>query len=576
MLNLNHLRSLDLKGLTITAQINPDGSLGPVGGLFAKMWVAARDADFPLTRMVVVATDQDLKAEGIDLTPVRLDVSQQVFKDHDREIHVIKARALDEAVELLHLVQDKFWGKIEETLPELPEFVGRQRLLTEIEKWKQHTASGYLILVGGMGLGKTTLLAKLVHDARYQALHGEPRKDPIFHFIDYHPHSTGEPGTICQQFYHQLRRKYRLPEHGGKSIEVKLEHLLSAISRQLPNGEKEVLLLDAADQVEPGTVLLPQVLRRLPRGILCIITSRPDQRWKQECLDTEEWLVEDFLDARQDAAALLRMRGQRLTAPLAVELIERIEHAETLPVMYTLDKCLSKLEYPERSFASEEQLQDLRSSSEAWLASPETLVNRELDLCLHDLENQGISREQTVRTLGTLALAREHCSQPILRQLGLWREGLTDKVLERARNLFKPMTRDQRMYLFDHPGIRRVIFAKLEEMDATQDQHARLADGCLRRYSDTESVAYPYALRHVIQHLLGAKRWNDVERLLTNLDFVNAKRQRLLETPLGDCTVISSWWQLGRDYTDALDAWPRQETQQAAICQRTKKLSQKR
>jgi hypothetical protein len=84
-----------------------------------------------------------------------------------------------------------------------PHFVGRERLKDRVREFVSGRSSGgYLVLIGGMGRGKTAFLTELVHDQI------DAGREPIRHFIDYHPSATGEGDTIVRSLLDQLRSKY--------------------------------------------------------------------------------------------------------------------------------------------------------------------------------------------------------------------------------------------------------------------------------------------------------------------------------------------------------------------------------
>ena len=98
--------------------------------------------------------------------------------------------------------------------------------------------AGYLVLVGGMGQGKSTWMTELIHAERARS------EEPIYHCIDCHPSAPGEPRGLAACLYDRLRRKYVFPEpHEWEhfSIEVKLERLLKRLSAtELRDGQNAV------------------------------------------------------------------------------------------------------------------------------------------------------------------------------------------------------------------------------------------------------------------------------------------------------------------------------------------------
>ena len=78
------------------------------------------------------------------------------------------------------------------SLPERnPDFVGREDLMAKVEEFIQTHRSGYLVIVGGMGMGKSAFMARLIHRERDRG------EEPIYHIIDYHPAPTGDQESIA-------------------------------------------------------------------------------------------------------------------------------------------------------------------------------------------------------------------------------------------------------------------------------------------------------------------------------------------------------------------------------------------
>ena len=246
---------LNLPGVAISAEIDPDGGLHKVGGEYAKTVAAFFTKALPRIHTVVFAKGQDLSA--FDLVS---DAHPNLFREHQRQsdFAVIKAESLAQAIELVNLRQDQMKaGDLSGNLPERnPDFVGRERFFDHLEAWIEATRAGYLVLEGGVGIGKTTLLGEYVH--RLIASGGVP----VRHFIGYQPDATGQPDAIARSLYQQLRIKYAVlePEDwqaltAGDRLQLLLRE---QVSPQL-NGHKEVLYIDGADQagVTTAEFLLP-------------------------------------------------------------------------------------------------------------------------------------------------------------------------------------------------------------------------------------------------------------------------------------------------------------------------------
>ena len=193
--------------------------------------------------------------------------------------------------------------------PRNPDFVGRENLKARVREFvSRPQAGGYLVLIGGMGRGKTAFLTELVHEEI------EAGREPICHFIDYHPSATGEGDTIVRSLLDQLRAKYpdlKTPEAWQTrppDLPAQLEWTLRELSDRHRWGRDgvppEVIYIDAADQAEADEhrPLLPGFLRHLPPGVACVITTRPDRRWLRTRRGVTVWYLDQTTEAEMAAA----------------------------------------------------------------------------------------------------------------------------------------------------------------------------------------------------------------------------------------------------------------------------------
>ena len=152
-------------------------------------------------------------------------------------------------------------------------FVGRDRLIAELDAFLAEQPSGYFVVEAPAGLGKTALLAHLVATRGW-----------VHHFSELAP---GEAGIAAARMSlaAQLIRAYDLRDAGEGSEPVLseaaasrpdfLRGLLGDASAQLQAGEKLVLVVDALDEAgtRPGENVLglPQLL---PAGVFFVVSKR--------------------------------------------------------------------------------------------------------------------------------------------------------------------------------------------------------------------------------------------------------------------------------------------------------------
>ncbi len=513
-----HLASLPLSGLAITAQVGPDGSLLPVAGAFDKLLAAAREKSFPRLHTVVVAHAQPL--ETFNLTP--LTQHPNLLRDPYADFHVVRACTVEEAITLLTVDAQTRWGNIDCSLPTRDQsFVGRVRLLDEVRRFVATHDSGYLVIVGGMGQGKTAFMAELIRAALARD------EDPIYHFIDYHPSASAQPHNIAACLYSRLQRKYLFPEPREwerLTIEDKLEQLLKHLSEtEFKNRpEPEVLYLDATDQAEAsaGSPLLPGVLRSLPRGVVGVITSRPRLEWLGGARSVTVWEMADYVDDRADVRAYLEGQTANFSTPLDAAFVDQIVSGPNSPVFFTIAQRLRQLADSTYSAAPLR----VRTDPDLWCVPPEELIETEALRMIGKAESLGLAQEQVWRTLGVLAVAREGLSETQLQAFQTWEDGLTPRVLKLAANFFAPrptLRQPELPYRFDHPGYHQEVLNHLSPNERA-GCHRLLAAGCIL-WQELDGEARRYALRHGPYHLLEARQWEALDALLGNEQFVQAR-----------------------------------------------------
>lgn len=364
------------------------------------------------------------------------------------------------------------WSNIDCSLPpENPDFVGRQRLTEEIIRFIASHRSGYLVLRGSMGSGKTTFLAQFLNSRRARDI-GD---SVIYHIINYHPSQSGAPQNVAACLYERLQRKYGFEEPAAwrlLPIEDKLERLLKHLSETVlaRRPTPEVLYIDAADQARGP--LVPNVLRALPEGVLCIVTSRPDLFWLRMSQSVTIWNFDDYVDNRADVHEYLQRRAG---GTLPNEFITEIVTQAVSPVFFTVVGRLREIEDPLTLPSLREQL---LHDAALWAIAPETLVRDELMRRLDEAVTAGISESEFWRTLGLLAVAWTSLTRSQLRALGLWADGKMDQVLRLARNFFSRLSgiAADGPYRFDHPGYQREILGFLGE--GAVECHRVLAEAC--------------------------------------------------------------------------------------------------
>src|SRR5262249_17348816 len=130
----------------------------------------------------------------------------RLLVDPADEFRVLRAPDLRQgAVDLLTDAATR-WQIDSRVAPRDPAFVRGERLIAGVEAFVARPGAGYLVLVGGMGVGKTALLTELLHR---RALIGDP---PIYHLVGREGSASADPEAVARCLYGRLRRKYRFAE----------------------------------------------------------------------------------------------------------------------------------------------------------------------------------------------------------------------------------------------------------------------------------------------------------------------------------------------------------------------------
>jgi len=167
-----------------------------------------------------------------------------------------------------YIYPDELFKKIR-----VQDFVGREWLTTKVDDFLNSPKhkSGYFLLVGEAGVGKTAFMAHLVKERRYLHVFGEQVR------------GDANVQRALQSLGSQLVTRYQIDPYKDRDTLTQLatfpdflERLLRLAAGQLTNGEKIVIVCDALDEAGvflDGNVLgLPNIL---PDGVYFILSQRP-------------------------------------------------------------------------------------------------------------------------------------------------------------------------------------------------------------------------------------------------------------------------------------------------------------
>lgn len=534
------VRQLDLTGVAITAQIQTDGTLLPVGGVPAKLMAAAGAKSMPRIHSIVVAQAQSL--DSFALVPE--DTNPNIFKTPNADLHVIRAGSVPEAVHLLTMDAKTRWVDIDCKIPSHETFVGREHLIHEIDQYIATHRSGYLVLTGSMGKGKSALLSHLIARAVAQ------NQAPVFHIVGGYSSLTAQPQQVAACLYRRLQRKYVFPEPpewARWNAADKLERLLQHVSEvELGPAAREILYLDAPDQVrsEPHQALIPDILRPLPPNIFCIITCRPRLDWLDLHHDVTVWEMDKRVDDRTDVQNYLTAMRQLETVELSDSLLQQIVSQKEPPVFFTVAQRMRQLAAPQVDAAQKRDLDD----PARWTIAPETLIADEARHLVRQALGFHLAENRIWQTLGLYAVAREPISEAQLTQWDLWEEGTTDRLMLLASNFFtvRPLLRQPELpYEFAHPGYHDQVLKHLSARETAARHHALVQSGL--RWREFDGKAYEYALRYTSYHAASEQNWEIVETLLADSEWVAARiRAGFVADHVADLAMAQSHIPLNR------------------------------
>lgn len=158
---------------------------------------------------------------------------------------------------------EKFSSKIADLTRD---FIGREFLDRELEKFLTENECGYFTLVGEPGIGKSAWAAHVVHSRK-----------AVCHFCE-HGHDIA---TTLSNLAYQISQQFDIPVENPASSSSAFSLFFSKVIQEasLKLQEKLVIVIDSLDQLDlsaietGGNVLL--LPRSLPKGVFVVTTTRP-------------------------------------------------------------------------------------------------------------------------------------------------------------------------------------------------------------------------------------------------------------------------------------------------------------
>jgi hypothetical protein len=206
--------------------------------------------------------------------------------------------------ELLVRIPIDEWKK---TVSGVEEFKDRIEALTEIFKGRQNDLckivklldkdSGYLMLWGAPGIGKSAVIARAVQilgwskDVRTQTYPELPELDKQTTVISYFiRRGLGSDNTdyFLRNLNQRIESKFRTGiafSAASSEMGMELEKRLNAVSRQLGSNQRLLLCIDGLDEGSDVSGLLESIPKEAPEGILFLLSSRENPRVSEIVFD---------------------------------------------------------------------------------------------------------------------------------------------------------------------------------------------------------------------------------------------------------------------------------------------------
>jgi len=217
-------------------------------------------------------------------------------------------------------------------------FVGREWLFEELKAWVREPASRVCLLVAGVGIGKSAIAAQLTPELDVKGVHFCTRSN----------FDSCKPVPWIRALIRQLVRQlpgYReildtgVPEPDWAQppeslFRTLVSDRLTACRERLQTEDPWVFVIDALDEADPAMVtFLTETIELIPPWMRLVLTSRPDEptlsRFKLPGVH-EQRIDAGDAQQREDMDAYLEQQYQALVGagilPERPDLLERLKH----------------------------------------------------------------------------------------------------------------------------------------------------------------------------------------------------------------------------------------------------------
>ena len=433
-------------------------------------------------------------------------------------------------------------------------YVGRENIHRQLMDYLEGASTGPLLLSGGSGTGKSSILGKLWENWRED--HADDFALP--HFVGASPTSTDIRITL-RRFCLALREKFKLtqtvkreqgePETMPREVPEEMEKLPDAFReflKAVPENGRAVLIIDAVNQLDEfgGAQEMAWLPEELSPHVKIIVSCIDEPGKEQTALNamrkrnTQELKVEPLTNAeRFEIVSQVPSISAKSLDPKQIALL--LENPATTNPLY-LVVALEEL----RGFGSFEKLTG-RIRSFPRVAGEKGLD--ELFLQVIERLEKEIGQGTVCSALASIAssrtgLAEQELSE-ILKQIGAGKEAQHDcsgEMLVMLRQLRPYLLRRGRYVDFYH----RNLFKAVRHRYLSKEDIRAGFQRALAEYFNGKGLASERMLSETPHHMREAGMWEKLEELLTDLRFVEAK------------CAAGMTFELVRDYNAALEALP--------------------
>jgi WD40 repeat protein len=389
-------------------------------------------------------------------------------------------------------------------------FFGRQDVLHELDEWLRSRQSGWLLLTGSPGLGKSAIFN------HWLGLRQRAGLPTAFHFIRRGIHNWAEPSAVRASLAAQIERDFPDQRDAAAAAQHRLEQLLHRVSPVLELRQQQlVLLVDGLDEAMTlggADNPIPRIFpHELPTRVFVFASSRP-------LYPHLDWFT------------------RRTGALVIIDLDNRSGNLETVRAFWTAlagtlssppadDLVLTAIERSQGNLLHAVKLHQLWSQPGAQRSIE--AIPQGFEGMLHELwERLGnLPEEQWAiarQGLSLLCAARQALPLGVIDELLEWGEGKArHKLLPLVREfLHEEHWQEQTAYRPFHEGIRELIARELPE--TLREHHLRLA-GFAAWPSTGSEFRRSYALRHRVVHQIAAGRFEEAEASCLDVDYLTEK-----------------------------------------------------